>query len=156
MKKIIFYFIALVIGIAVGFFAGNQYTEPQNTTNLDNNTTVKDDTNKEIVGNENITLYYPFPEQKISSPLVIKGKAKGTWFFEGDFPVVLTNWDGLIIAEGHVTAQGEWMTEGFVDFMGELEFTKPDFGDRGSLILQKDNPSGLPENDEAFEITIFF
>ena len=27
---------------------------------------------------------------------------------------------------------------------------------RGSLILKKDNPSGMPEHDDALEIPIFF
>jgi hypothetical protein len=48
------------------------------------------------------------------------------------------------------------MTEDFVDFEAELDFEKPDLYERGSLILQKANPSGLPENDEALEITVNF
>jgi hypothetical protein len=106
--------------------------------------------------NDLIVLQSPQPEERISSPVVITGQARGPWFFEGSFPVVLTNWDGLIIAEGVATAEGEWMTEEFVPFRAELTFTKPDYGERGSLILQKANPSGLPENADALEITIFF
>ncbi len=98
----------------------------------------------------------------VGSPLKLEGEARGYWFFEGSFPVVLTNWDGLIIAEGFATAEGEWMTEEFVPFKGELTYTSPykagdpDFMKRGSLILKKDNPSGLPENDDAFELTVYF
>jgi hypothetical protein len=32
----------------------------------------------------------------------------------------------------------------------------PDFGEAGTLILRKANPSGLPENDDAFEVGIRF
>ncbi|MBU1046717.1 Gmad2 immunoglobulin-like domain-containing protein [Patescibacteria group bacterium] len=100
------------------------------------------------------------PNDKISSPLVLEGQAVGSWYFEGSFPVVLTDWDGLIIAEGYVTAHppaGEdWMTEDFVQFKGELEFEKPDFDNRGTLILRKDNPSGLPEHDNVLEIPVLF
>lgn len=103
-----------------------------------------------------IKLYNPLPEQEIVSPLMVRGEARGNWFFEGDFPVVLTDWDGVIIAEGVAQAQGEWMTEDFVPFQAELVFDKPELYDRGALILKKDNPSGLPENDDAYEITIFF
>ena len=92
----------------------------------------------------------------IESPLEISGEARGTWFFEGSFPVILTNWDGLIIAETYATAEGEWMTEDFVPFTATIEFEKPDLYDRGSLILQKDNPSGLSEFDDAYEIQIKF
>ena len=93
---------------------------------------------------------------------MLTGQARGYWYFEASFPIVLTNWDGLIIAEGYATADGDWMTEEFVPFTASLEFTnpyeegQPDFMKRGSLILQKDNPSGLPENDNALEIPIYF
>lgn len=98
----------------------------------------------------------PLPESSITSPIKIKGRARGPWYFEGSFPVTLTNWDGLIIAEGIATAQGEWMTTEYVPFEVELEFPEQETGSRGFLILHKDNPSGLPENDDAFEITVFY
>lgn len=109
-----------------------------------------------------ITLTSPVPNGVVASPLVVTGQARGYWFFEASFPVVLTNWDGLIIAQGIATAKGDWMTEEFVPFSATLEFVSPypagaeDFMKRGSLILQKDNPSGLPENDNALEIPIRF
>lgn len=109
-----------------------------------------------------IILTTPLPEQVIQSPLLITGEARGNWFFEASFPVTLTNWDGLIIAEGYATAEGEWMTEDFVPFTATIDFENPyqteqlDFMKRGTLILQKNNPSGLPEHDDALEITVFF
>ncbi len=104
-----------------------------------------------------LILEHPQQEQIVSSPLRIEGKARGNWFFEATFPVVLTNWDGLIIAQGYATAQGEWMTEEFVPFTAELTFiSDTTVSNRGSLILQKSNPSGLPENDDAYEIEVFF
>ncbi|MBU1164452.1 Gmad2 immunoglobulin-like domain-containing protein [Patescibacteria group bacterium] len=113
----------------------------------------------ENIGNEQektdlIRLNNPRPNQIIASPLEISGEARGYWFFEATFPVVLTNWDGLIIAESYATAQGEWMTENFVPFTATLEFEVPNYKNNGSLILQKDNPSGLPENDDALEIPV--
>lgn len=109
------------------------------------------------MGQGNIILDYPQPEQVISSPLEIRGQARGTWYFEADFLVILTNWDGLIIAQGIAQAQGDWMTEDFVPFQVILEFqSDTSVSNRGSLILQKDNPSGLPEYDDALEITVFF
>lgn len=107
-----------------------------------------------------VRLVSPRPDEVVQSPLVIRGEARGSWFFEASFPITLTNWDGLIIADGIATAQGEWMTEDYVPFEGILEFEQPndigDFSRRGALILQKDNPSGLPEHSDALEITIFF
>lgn len=107
-----------------------------------------------------IQIFEPFPNQKIKSPLVIKGEARGYWFFEASFPIVLVDWDGKIIAEGHATAQKEWMTKDMVPFEAKINFEKPemigDFSKKGSVILKKDNPSGLSENDDAFEIPIVF
>jgi len=107
--------------------------------------------------NDLIRLTTPRPNEKITSPLTITGEARGYWFFEASFPIILTNWDGLIIAEGFATADGEWMTEEFVPFTVTLTFNADtSVSNRGSLILQKDNPSGLPENDDALEIPIYF
>lgn len=103
-----------------------------------------------------IFLSSPLPNQVITSPITITGQAPGTWFFEASMPVTLTDWDGLIIAEGYVTAEEDWMTENYISFSGTLEFTKPSYGERGAFIIRKDNPSGLPEHDDAVEMTIFF
>lgn len=108
------------------------------------------------VAHGDIVVTSPRAGEAISSPLEIRGEARGMWFFEASFPVVLVDWDGLIIAESFATADGEWMTEDFVGFTATLEFETPEFGERGALILQKDNPSGLPENDDAIEIPITF
>ncbi len=94
--------------------------------------------------------------ETISSPLEITGEARGQWFFEANFPIVLTNWDGLIIAEGYATAQDEWMTTDFVPFTATIDFERPEYGERGTLILQKANASGLPEHDDALEIQVIF
>lgn len=96
----------------------------------------------------------------VHSPLVVRGEARGNWFFEASFPVTLTDWDGKIIAQVPAQAKGEWMTTDYVPFEATLEFENPSwseaFSKRGALILQKDNPSGLPEHDNALEITVFF
>lgn len=115
----------------------------------------------EYIGNELekidlIRIDNPRPNQEIESPLSIRGEARGYWFFEASFPVVLTDGDGLIIAQGIATAQGEWMTEDFVPFEAALEFEKSEDNDKGTLILRKDNPSGLPEYDDALEVPIIF
>ncbi|MFH1759294.1 MAG: Gmad2 immunoglobulin-like domain-containing protein [Patescibacteria group bacterium] len=114
----------------------------------------------EVTGGVLIYLDSPHPNELVQSPLKVSGRARGNWFFEGDFPIIITNWDGLIIGEGFATAGGEWMTEEFVEFEGEVEFEIPedigDFSDRGALILKKDNPSGLPKYDDALEISIKF
>lgn len=103
-----------------------------------------------------IVLDYPTPGAIIASPLTVTGQARGSWFFEASFPFVLTDWDGRIIAEGYATADGDWMTTEFVPFSGTLEFTRPAYGERGTLILEKANASGLPEHADAVEVSVRF
>jgi hypothetical protein len=115
--------------------------------------------NLTVTGKEDlIVLESPLPNTTVGNPIEIKGRARGTWFFEGDFPVVVVNWDGLIIGEGFATAQGEWMTEDFVPFIGTIDYDlDPEtYSRKGALILQKDNPSGLPQHDDALEVPIVF
>lgn len=103
-----------------------------------------------------IALSEPVADEEIRSPLMIHGTARGNWYFEGSFPVVLVDWDGRIIAEGVATAQGEWMTTEFVPYTATLTFARPSYGTRGALILRKDNPSGLSEHDDALEVPVVF
>ncbi len=103
-----------------------------------------------------ITVTSPIKDAEISSPLSIAGRARGSWFFEGSFPVILLDSYRNTIAEGHVTTQGEWMTQDFVKFLGTLQFNNYIKGSKGFLVLKKDNPSGLVENDDSIEIPITF
>jgi len=114
-----------------------------------------EDIGNELEKTDIIRVDNPRPNQIVESPLVIEGEARGTWFFEGDFPVQLLDGNGNIIGTAIAQAQDEWMTEDFVPFKAELEFTAPTT-DRGTLILKKDNPSGLPENDDELRIPIIF
>lgn len=105
-----------------------------------------------------IQVDMPQPQDTIQSPITISGQARGYWFFEATAPVMMTDWNGLIIGEGHIQATEDWMTEEFVPFKGTLNFEVPENTPykRGTLIVQRHNASGLPENDAAVEIPIYF
>ncbi len=92
--------------------------------------------------------------QRITSPLSITGKAKGTWFFEGSFPLELTTVDGKVIATGYVQAKDNWMTTEYVPFSGTLNFKTPAGTSSGYLILRKDNPSGEARFDKSMTINV--
>jgi hypothetical protein len=91
----------------------------------------------------------------VASPLEVRGRAHGTWFFEGDFPLVLLDGRGNLVAQGFATAQGEWMTTEFVPFSAVLRFESAAPGP-GRLILEKDNPSNRRELDDALVFPVVF
>lgn len=92
---------------------------------------------------------------KISSPVIVRGVARGQWYFEASFPIQVLDEDGTILGSGIGQAQGEWTTTDFVPFTGEINFTKPK-GQNGSIVFKKDNPSGLPANDDSVSIPVNF
>ncbi len=166
MKSILILFCILVL--LAGFFATFWYVQNSKikseveTKPIEIGTEVKtpeiplDIANHIKEKNDKIVLESPLPLSKITSPVTIKGKARGFWFFEASFPIYIVNWDGLIIGEGIATADGEWMTTDFVPFTASINFNldKNTYSNKGALILKKDNPSGLPENDDALEIPV--
>lgn len=114
----------------------------------------------ENIGNELekqdlIWVSSPRPNTLVQTPLEIKGEARGYWFFEADFPVRLLDADGNELGTGIARTFSEWMTEDFVPFEAKLEFQAPT-AKNGMLILEKDNPSGLPEYADELRIPITF
>jgi hypothetical protein len=103
-----------------------------------------------------IRVTTPQPGETVSSPLTITGEARGTWFFEGSFPVSLTDLSGQIIGEGiATTTAAEWMTEEFIPFEAELEFEEPTASNEGILILRKNNPSDMRQLDDEYGVRVF-
>ena len=90
----------------------------------------------------------------IASPLTITGTARG-WYFEGTFPVELKDADGKTLATGQAQAQGDWTSPDFVPFTASLDFAAPSTA-TGTLVLKKDNPSGLPQNDASATLRVEF
>ena len=114
----------------------------------------------ENIGNELekidlIRLSNPRPNQEIKSPLSIEGEARGNWFFEASFPIKLYDADNNLLAQAIAQAQGDWMTSDFVAFKAELNFSYPESA-TGILVLEKDNPSGLPENADQLRVPVKF
>lgn len=103
-----------------------------------------------------VRINYPRPNTEIESPLRIDGEARGFWFFEGSFPVILKDSEGAVVGRGFTIAKGEWMTEEFVSFTAELIFDKPTTLEKGILILQKNNVSDIREYDDMLQIPVSF
>jgi len=176
MKKLIFLGILIIILVAVflgwRYWGAEEGTAPTNFEECaakgypvlesyprqcktpDGKTFVEDIGNA-LEKQDLIRISKPRPNELIKSPLKIEGEARGYWFFEADFPVKLLDANDKEIARGIAKALSEWMTEDFVAFEAEIEFQPPSTN-RGTLILEKDNPSGLPENADQLEIPVRF
>ena|SRR3989344_5475817 len=104
---------------------------------------------------EVVRLFSPAPNSIITSPLTLTGEARGYWYFEASFPVRVLDANGNELGAHYLMATSEWMTTEMVPFSGEISF-KPSATDTGFLVLQKDNPSGLPEHDQEVRYPIRF
>ncbi len=140
MKKLIILLIVIVVLIAA--FA---LWKQKNTEDIGN----------ELEKQDLIRIVYPRPNGLIQSPLEIKGEAMGYWFFEASFPVKLLDGNGKELGMAIAQAQSDWMVEDFVPFEARLEFSNPETK-KGFLILERDNPSGLPENADELQIPVRF
>lgn len=114
-----------------------------------------EDIGNELEKSDLIRSRAPRPNEIVKSPLGIAGEARGYWFFEASFPAELFDENGQAIGVGIIEAKDEWMTEGFVPYQGTIAFRAP-ATKRGTLILKKDNPSGLPEHDDFLRIPVIF
>jgi len=96
--------------------------------------------------NQDISLNLPALNSTVTSPLDIIGQAKGNWFFEGSFPIIITDANGTKLGQTTAQAQDDWTTANSVTFKASLKFAADQTTtSQGWLILQNDNPSGDPK-----------
>jgi hypothetical protein len=144
----------LIIIAAVILFILPGKTSAPTTTGQQATTTVPAENLVAQIPNT-VVVSAPYINAKVSSPLTISGTARG-WYFEASFPVEIRNASGTIIGQGPAQAQGDWMTSDFVPFVATISFPAQPKGSSGTIILRKDNPSGLPENDQSLSIPVTF
>lgn len=98
----------------------------------------------------------PLSGSTVKSPLKIKGLVQGSWSFEASFPVSIVDSNGEIISQVPAKLLGDWTTDSYVPFEATIMFDAQLSGSKGTLVLKRDNPSGLPENDDSVSIQINF
>lgn len=102
-----------------------------------------------------IEVESPKPYDFIQHPFFFSGSARGGWFFEAVFPVHVEDANGVVLGRGQAVATGDWMTDELVPFSGTIELDALTT-DTGTVIFEKDNPSGLPENGGRLEVPVRF
>jgi len=120
-----------------------------------NGKTFTEDIGNEMEKADLIRVDNPRPNQTIETPLSITGEARGSWFFEANFPIKLYDSNGNLITTAVAQAQDDWMTEEFVPYEVEIDFIAPETR-KGVLVLEKANPSGLPENADELRMPVVF
>jgi hypothetical protein len=90
---------------------------------------------------------------------MIKGMAFGGWFFEGAFPIQITDAAGTVLGEGPAVTTEDWAKAALagekIGFTAKITFKKTT-AKQGYIVLKQDNPSGLPENDHEVKIPVTF
>ncbi|SRR6056297_3090142 len=154
MKRLIFILIGLIIITAL-VVLGVRYFSPSQTGEQNNGPTQSEQGKNSPELEENIRISSPQAMQAVTSPITIKGEARGSWFFEGVFSAQVLDENGKKLGEGNIQSQGDWMTDQFVSFEGQIEFSTPTTT-TGQVVLEKSNPSGKPQNSEKRVIVVEF
>lgn len=138
----------------------NTNTETMVNTDADANANVNANVNANTpikTGNDDIEIDNIKANDAVSFPLTISGSAKGTWFFEADFPITVVDAKGTKIAAAIARATEDWMTTDFIGFTATAADTLAvPASETGEIIFAKSNPSGLPENNAEYRLPIKF
>lgn len=148
----------LLVAVAVGaaaFLAGKYFNDNAGNEPSNGAYATPEEEIPQKAANDFIKVDSPAINQLITSPLKVSGEARGGWFFEANLPMHLEDANGNVIARSYNMAQGEWMTPNFVPFEGTITFQAPQTA-TGNLVIEKDNPSGLPENADKIKIPVRF
>ena len=155
MKKSLIIKIVLVILFAVLFFVSYKRAITPQVTDQNMGGIIEIPITYVKSSSDMIVVELPFPGSVTGKEFSVIGKARGTWFFEASFPITVLDKDGNTIAQGIAQAQNDWMTTEFVPFKADIKIPDTYIG-KATLVLRKDNPSGLPEHDASisFPFTI--
>ena len=102
-----------------------------------------------------VVVFSPKSNATVSSPVAVVGEVPGNWSSEAQFPITLKDSAGNEVASGTAQLLGDWMTTSLVPFSAKLTYTAIPSG-KGTLVLQKDNPSGIASKDDSVSIPIHF
>ena len=161
MIKQFFIAIAFVCVLALGIWGYHIYSTRYNTDVITHSTT-ETSTNsvpeKALLSSPDVShmihVFSPKISEAIPNPIHIQGEAAGTWFFEGVAPVAVVSEQGVIIGQGQITTQSDWMTTDLIPFVADIAYEKQVYTSKGYIIFSKSNPSGESAKDMYIKIPI--
>lgn len=98
-----------------------------------------------------VVVATPAGNATVSHTLDVSGSAPNQWFYEAVFPIQVRDSDDDLIGSAQGQAQSDWTQPGQIKFTAQIAVDSSYEGP-ATLILLKDNPSGLPQN--ADEVTV--
>ncbi len=100
------------------------------------------------------TLEYPLPNAEVPCEFEIEGEISSSWFFEGSFLVKIYV-GNKVVHESVAYSEEDWLKDGTISFYSDIDCKEGCVGE-GKIVLEKDNPSGLEENSDRYEIPVTF
>ncbi|MGC9046925.1 MAG: GerMN domain-containing protein, partial [Minisyncoccia bacterium] len=148
------YLLAVLIILGILFILWYKYF---NKSFVNLNQKLNKENNQELknLKDNDIVVNFPHENEKIKSPLIINGRARGNWFFEAEFGAKLYDQNNNLLGQTILRAKNDWMTEDFVDFEGVMNFQKPETK-YGKLMFLSANPSGISEYQKIYFLPIEF
>ncbi|HEX6977248.1 MAG TPA: Gmad2 immunoglobulin-like domain-containing protein [Patescibacteria group bacterium] len=144
-RFLLIFLILILVAVVIGWYLISNRSQP-----------IVDTIGPSQNPNISVIVTSPIYGSKIASPLLISGTVPPGWMFEGTFPVKILDSKRNVIATGigKETTPGSWQSQNPVQFSAQISFNTTDRS--GFVLIEKDNPSGLPENDKTFEIPVKF
>jgi hypothetical protein len=101
-----------------------------------------------------ITVDQPQPEGEIEDPVTVTGKARGYWYNEGIFTVLIIDASGYTVGEGQAQADEKWTTTNFVNFTASVPIYSTPRAKTGVMRLKRTDQSG--KSLDYIEVPITF
>lgn len=139
----------LIVIVVLGYFL---VMIPVPTSNAQAATTSSNTGSTDTQTNSDVVVDAPRSGASVPKTFTVTGQAPGAWYFEASFPIEVRDPSGLVVGTGHATALSDWMTTAPVAFKADI--TVAGYSGPATLVLKKDNPSGLPQNDGSVTIPI--
>ncbi len=155
------WFVIIVLFVVIGVLGWYLVVTPApfgtgtaTTTGTGNGTDIGGGTNTGTSLASRVVIDAPKSGATVPKTFTVTGKAPGNWFFEASFPIQVRDANNKVIGQGIAQALSDWMTTGDVPFKAEISTASSTYTGAATLVLMRDNPSGLPENDDAVSIPI--
>jgi len=127
--------VIIVLGIVIAVLSWLLFKAPAPVSapmNNGNATTTPPSATKPFES-ENVRIETPRSGARVAQTFTVTGEARGLWYFEASFPVQVRDANDNVLATVPISGG---------------------YSGPATLVLLKDNPSGLPEHDDSVSIPI--